>query len=191
MPFRDDAVSLEARREALAVQLEDVRHGRGEGDAAQLKAELAAMPRPKIDVLPPLGLLSRLRIASPCEEPWNAMVGDERVRRCTRCERDVYNLSGFTAAAAEALLAQPGEAPCVQFYRRRDGTIMTSDCIEASHRKLALKVLAVSACAIAAGAALAHSQPSEVSYSYTPRPEQHVHMPGFDPSSEVVRGRSR
>ena len=134
MPYRDIDGHVEARRASLASQLDDVRRGRAEGDEASLKREIAGLPLPKKMGAPPLALLPRLRIASPCEENWNEMVGDERTRRCTRCERDVYNLSGFARVEAEALLSQSGEAPCVRFYRRTDGTIMTSDCVQGSHR---------------------------------------------------------
>ena len=194
MPYRDHDGHVEARRASLASQLDDVRRGRGDGDEASLKLEIAGLPLPKKVGAPPLALLPRLRIASPCGESWNAMVGGERTRRCTRCERDVYNLSGFTRVEAEALLSQSGEAPCVRFYRRADGTIMTSDCVQGSHRKLALKVLAASACALAVGGALVAHQPSGVaSHSLADGSDlsRRVHMAGFDPSAEegVVMGR--
>lgn len=56
------------------------------------------------------------------------MTGDDRVRFCGRCEKSVYDLSALTTEQAEALLRAYGESLCVRFYRRRDGTVMTSDC---------------------------------------------------------------
>ena len=198
MSYRDEGAALDAKRASLAARLDEARRGPQTDDAVDeahaLKREIAGLPLPKKVGAPPLALLPRLRIASPCEESWNEMVGDERTRRCTRCERDVYNLSGFTRGEAEALLSQSGEAPCVRFYRRADGTIMTSDCVQGSHRKLALKVLAASACALAVGGALVASQPSAPEpYSFTPGTgsASRVHMPGFEPSVEerAMQGR--
>ena len=187
MAYRDDGGAREAKRAALASQLDDVRRGRAvDGpDEEALKREITALALPQAKLIPPLGLLSRVRIASPCTEDWNAMVGDARVRRCTRCERDVYNLSGFTSAEAEALLSREGEAPCVRLYRRKDGTIMTSDCVEASHRKLALKVLAASACALALGGAVQASQPEEAPLRHSlRRGEPVVRISGFNAAFE-------
>lgn len=74
-------------------------------------------------------LLVDARIASPCDVPWDNMVGDQRVRHCSACEKNVYNLSVMTADEAEALLAERrGQSTCLRFYRRVDGSIMTEDC---------------------------------------------------------------
>jgi hypothetical protein len=56
------------------------------------------------------------------------MAGDERVRFCGHCQRHVYNLSGMTRAEAEAVIHRKEGRPCVRFYRRPDGTILTRDC---------------------------------------------------------------
>lgn len=73
--------------------------------------------------------LQRITIASPCAASWDKMQGDERVRHCGDCNKNVFNLSAMPDAAAAALLADnhSGEL-CVRFYQRQDGTVMTSDC---------------------------------------------------------------
>jgi len=193
MSYRDEGEAREAKRASLAAQLDEVRRAPesedGSSEVRSLKREIESLRLPKKVGAPPLALLPRLRIASPCEESWNAMVGDHRVRHCTGCARDVYNLSGFTRVEAEALLSQSGEPPCVRFYRRADGTIMTSDCVQGSHRKLALKVLVASACALAAASAIAASQPDAPDHELPARAvaTQRVHMPGFDPTEDDPR----
>lgn len=73
--------------------------------------------------------LHRIDIASPCTASWEKMRGDERVRHCDDCNKNVFNLSAMPEAEAAALLAQnENGALCVRFYRRADGTVMTSDC---------------------------------------------------------------
>ena len=74
-------------------------------------------------------LLQTLEIPIPCTESWDAMQGDEQVRHCGLCRKNVYNLSVMPQAQAEALLAGHADGGvCVRFYRRGDGTVLTSDC---------------------------------------------------------------
>ncbi len=72
--------------------------------------------------------LENVRVAAPCPADWEKMVGDERVRYCNKCELHVYNLSGMTRRAAEALVTNTEGRLCVRFYRRGDGTILTRNC---------------------------------------------------------------
>ena len=102
----------------------------------------------------PPSLLSQVRVASPCGEDWELMTGDERVRHCGRCDKDVYNLSGMPADAAEALLREAGEPLCVRFYRRADGTLLSGDCSVGARKRRRRKgvVAAILAGAAAVGA---------------------------------------
>nr|HEX4314721.1 hypothetical protein [Kofleriaceae bacterium] len=72
--------------------------------------------------------LPNVRLGFACKQRWDDMVGDDRVRACAGCDRPVFNLSEMTRAEAAAVLATRGLTPCVRFYRRPDGTVMTSDC---------------------------------------------------------------
>ncbi len=99
--------------------------------------------------------LDRIQVASPCPASWDSMTGDDRVRFCSECRQQVYNLSDMSRRDAEALLSslevsgheasgREGRT-CVRFYRRADGTVMTSDCprgLRALKRKVALLVSA-------------------------------------------------
>lgn len=72
--------------------------------------------------------LDNVRIASPCSQDWNQMLGTDRKRFCGDCKLNVYNLSGMTRKEAEQLLAGSDGRVCVRFYRRADGSILTQDC---------------------------------------------------------------
>ena len=72
--------------------------------------------------------LTRLTIAAPCSVEWNAMQGDERVRLCGQCEKNVYNLIGMSEDEANALLANREGQACIRAYQRSDGTLMTKNC---------------------------------------------------------------
>lgn len=87
-------------------------------------------------------LLDNVRIASPCPAKWDEMIGDDRVRYCGQCTKNVYNLSAMPREEAEALLragyerdAPGGEGICVRIYRRADGTVLTTDCPDGVRRK--------------------------------------------------------
>jgi hypothetical protein len=73
-------------------------------------------------------VLESLRVATPCSADWGDMTGDERVRFCGKCEKNVYNLSAMTRVDAEALVREKEGRLCVRFYQRADGTVLTADC---------------------------------------------------------------
>jgi hypothetical protein len=100
--------------------------------------------------------LPNLRLGFKCKQRWEDMVGDERVRACAGCDRPVFNLSEMTRAEAEAVLATRGLTPCVRFYRRPDGTVMTSDCPTGVRPQRRLAAVAVAAgTTLASGSAFA------------------------------------
>jgi len=72
--------------------------------------------------------LNNLKVASPCSQDWNAMLGDNRKRYCGECKLNVYNLSGMTRAEAENLILSAEGRLCVRFYTRADGSVLTQDC---------------------------------------------------------------
>jgi hypothetical protein len=85
-------------------------------------------------------LLEMIHIANPCHVSWDTMAGDERVRFCTRCRLNVYNISAMTRRDAEHLLLQGEGRTCLRLFRRADGTVLTRDCsavLRAAPRKLA------------------------------------------------------
>jgi len=72
--------------------------------------------------------LNNLKIASPCSQDWNAMMGDDRKRYCGECKLNVYNLSGMSKTEAENLIQTAEGRLCVRFYKRTDGSVITQDC---------------------------------------------------------------
>ena len=83
------------------------------------------------------------------------MVGDDRVRHCKGCDKDVYNLSGMTRADAEALLVERGVDVCIRFYQRADGTLMLRDCeIKRGRASRAAAALGIAALALGATACM-------------------------------------
>lgn len=157
MPYRHD-LDLEGQRATLAAALaelrEEPRTAAREDREAEVQRRIRALDLPRARrALPALPLLPRLRIASPCTESWDAMVGSDRVRHCSKCDKDVFDLSAMTTAEVAALLrahdAMGEGLPCVRFYRRADGTILTSDCVAGRARRVGPTLAAATAVASA------------------------------------------
>jgi len=73
--------------------------------------------------------IERIEIAKPCEASWENMQGNEKVRSCELCNKNVYNISAMSRTEAESLLnVESGKLPCLRLFRRQDGTVITEDC---------------------------------------------------------------
>lgn len=135
-PYRTDLDALRETKEALEKELSATKQREAalSGELRQVEERIRTRTR--------LPMLDTVRVASPCNASWDEMLGDDRVRFCTSCEKNVFNLSAMSREDAERLLAErmTGEL-CVRFYQRADGTVMTQDCpvgISKKRRKLAV-----------------------------------------------------
>src|SRR6266567_1284165 len=72
--------------------------------------------------------VGRVRIASPCRARWQDMTGDDRSRYCHQCRKHVYNFSAMSAEEGTNLIRPKEGQWSGRFYRRRDGTMLTTDC---------------------------------------------------------------
>jgi hypothetical protein len=161
-PYRNEIDALRERKASLEAEIARLRDQTTQLDElkareAELAGELAGIDGRLNAGFPKRGLplLDQVRVASPCKADWNEMLGDERVRFCLSCEKDVYNLSSMTKDDAESLLRERlGNDLCVRFYQRTDGTILTADCPvgvkKKRRKKLALAVAGAGALAAAA-----------------------------------------
>jgi len=177
MGYRDDLDALELRRDDLAQRLARARDGKRAAET--LAREERALARELADAnaalrgarvrraLPVL----KLTVASPCSARWEDMAGDERVRFCAQCAKHVYDLSAMTAHEAAEIITRTEGAPCVRFYSRSDGTVMTRDCAEAARRARRRSLAAVAAGGIAALAVVG-------AFQGRPAPDVYVPMMG-------------
>ncbi|MGH7296238.1 MAG: hypothetical protein ACRELB_14955, partial [Polyangiaceae bacterium] len=136
MSYRDVSESLRAYRDRIASDLEEARRAAKEAadradrvkvlenELTETDGLLAKMGTPRRG----LPMLDDLRIAAPCPAKWEDMVGDDHVRFCGGCEKNVYNLSSLSRDEAEALLVAREGNLCARIYRRQDGTVLTEDC---------------------------------------------------------------
>ncbi len=137
MSYRDDVDALAARHAALE---SEVAQATRERDAAHADLKRARLP-----------VLQNIRVASPCTADWNQMTGDDRVRACGSCNKNVYNLSDMTREEAEALLVSRAGGLCVRYFQRSDGTILLADCTIGVKRRRRRKLFAAVAAAALGG----------------------------------------
>jgi len=81
-----------------------------------------------IDRKETLAAVDKLMIAAPCNVDWETMLGTGSVKVCRHCNLNVYNTSLMTRQEVADLLSADGPLPCVQLYRRHDGTLVTENC---------------------------------------------------------------
>lgn len=75
-----------------------------------------------------VNMINELAIAAPCPVSWDTMQGDDRVRYCGQCEKNVYDLSEMTSSEIIQLIQEKEGQVCAQLYRRPDGSVITADC---------------------------------------------------------------
>ena len=168
MPYRDDEAALGEARGALVeeiarldaelTRLEEHARRRDELTRAlrSLDARMAAR-RPRLPAL-----LERARIASPCSMRWEDMLGDERVRFCPSCAKNVYDLASLGDGEAEALIARTEGRFCGRLRKRRDERVLTNDCPVGARRRGRLGLAAATlAAGSAAAAGVAHADLGE------------------------------
>ena len=158
MGYRGYLDQLEARRRALEDERREIDERLAEVEA--LEERRSTIERELGEVGSAIegasaGRLPVIQVASPCNESWDAMAGDERIRFCLRCSKHVYNLSAMTTDETHSLIEETEGKLCVRFYQRRDGTVLTADCPEGSkrrrrHRAAALVAAATTAMAVTA-----------------------------------------
>lgn len=150
MAYRDDLEALRTRCAQLQSDLAEVRRQTQTlGDLKQREAELSQLLRDAQARLEQqqrhwsLPVLEDLRIASPCAADWDAMKGDDRVRFCGECQKNVYNLSAMSREEAQQLVAGREGPMCVRLAKRVDGTVVTDDCPVGVRRRRRRRLLMV------------------------------------------------
>lgn len=115
-----------------------------------------------------------LRIAKPCNQTWTAMTGDDKVRFCQACQKNVYNVGQMSDAEVEELIRRTEGKFCARLYRRTDMRVLTSDCpkgVAAVRRRIGASLAAV------AGALAFVFQPVMGQAKVSRRPEPRTVVP--------------
>jgi hypothetical protein len=106
-----------------------------------------------------LAQLTRVPLVRPCDEPWDEMIGDDRVRHCSRCARHVHDLSEMSALEAEIRLLNTGEqSPCIRYARRGDGSIVHAPALPTVEARRSRPIAAAAALTVTLAASGAHGK---------------------------------
>lgn len=158
-PYRDELSPLRSQLDALRAEAQALDARLGQADElkkrrAEVAAEASELEK-RLRNLHTQTTLDGIRIASPCNASWDDMVGDERVRFCSSCTKNVYNIAGITRDEANVLFREnEGGRVCLRIFKRADGTVITADCPEGVKKKR-IRRLAMVAGGLAAGAVAA------------------------------------
>lgn len=82
----------------------------------------------KTEIEKPGWSLNLIEIPKPCEVPWASMQGNDRVRFCGQCSKNVYNISAMSEEQAMKLLIDSEGKVCISMLKRADGTIVSDNC---------------------------------------------------------------
>ncbi len=67
-------------------------------------------------------------VAEPCLVGWDNMQGNDYVRACSLCNKNVFNLSNMTEDEVANIFEVEGNRICVSIRKRADGTLYTDNC---------------------------------------------------------------
>ena len=110
-PYRNEIDALRERKAALATESNKLKEQRAQLEwltnrEQEIQRELAGIDEKLSGAgRRTLPMLDQISVASPCNASWDEMLGDQRVRFCVSCEKNVYNLSAMPKDEAEALIA--------------------------------------------------------------------------------------
>jgi hypothetical protein len=134
MAYRSDAAALLQREAAIERELQTLLGPDGTAllhaeRIAELTAELAKTRALEVrrDPAQPRKAL-KVRAASRCSASWEQMSGDDRVRRCAACRRNVYNFTSLSSEEVAATLIESEGKLGDRLFRRWDGSILARDC---------------------------------------------------------------
>lgn len=95
-----------------------------------------------------MSVLKRVTVGFRCPMDWNEMVGDDRERFCSKCQKSVTDLTQMTCEEAEDFVEREGPLgrACVRLTRDAEGNLVTLGCGSAAvEGKRALKKVALGA----------------------------------------------
>lgn len=78
-----------------------------------------------IEIMKKKTLLDSVDVPIPCDKSWDEMIGNDVLRLCLHCEKDIYNISAMTKKEAKKLLFQSKEKVCIRLERESDGRVKT------------------------------------------------------------------
>lgn len=79
-------------------------------------------------------LLERITVTSPCQQDWDSMSGNDRVRFCDHCSQQVLNLSQTTRSDALRLVRRSNGRVCIRFHRDPNAQLLARAASKELHQ---------------------------------------------------------
>lgn len=70
--------------------------------------------------------LDSINVETPCHESWDEMTGNDKIRFCSHCAKDVHNLSAMTRTRAEKIIEDSNGKICVRYAKNPQGETITT-----------------------------------------------------------------
>lgn len=146
----------------------------------------------------PQSRVDNLCVAMPCSFDWESMKGNDEIRLCSGCNKNVYNLSSMSKERAEDVLSAT-ETHCVRIARNADGRMIHDDCpkwlkpLRNSWKKgVGIAVSFLALFSVAPQAKAQQSQPSQNKNLEQPKPNTVMPalagVPIYIPRNQSVQG---
>ncbi len=80
--------------------------------------------------------IEKVRVKDPCTQDWNEMTGNDQVRFCTHCAKDVNDLSTMTKSEARRLVRQSNGQLCIRYIKHPEtgAPVFTDQLVQISRR---------------------------------------------------------
>ncbi len=103
--------------------------------------------------------VERIVIQAPCQVGWDEMAGDDMIRFCGQCKKNVHNLSTLPDdRLAEVLAERKIKETCVIMSKDKDGRVKFDNCpvalrkVRDHYKKVAVSLLLIAAWSLALSA---------------------------------------
>lgn len=103
--------------------------------------------------------VERIVIQAPCQVGWDEMTGDDMIRFCGQCKKNVHNLSTLPDdRLAEVLAERKIKEACVIMSKDKDGRVKFDNCpvalrkVRDHYKKVAVSLLLIAAWSLALSA---------------------------------------
>jgi hypothetical protein len=70
--------------------------------------------------------LDKIEVKSPCNENWDEMFGNDEVRFCSHCAKNVHDISAMTRQKAEKLVKESNGNLCVRYVKTPNGKLISA-----------------------------------------------------------------
>jgi hypothetical protein len=112
--------------------------------------------------------IDSVKVESPCSQEWEEMIGNDEVRFCSHCSKDVNDLSTMTRKKVERLVRRSKGGLCIRYIKdpKTNGPLFAEQLVHISRRtpRMAAGVmtasLSLASLAYAQGGAVVRSEPA-------------------------------